>query len=373
MPELILEVAALDYVFPAPARRCVMGPDGGTLGRDERNTLVLPDHFRRVSRLHAEVTFVRGVPILSNRSSTLVVNVGEQEVAPGESAIVQDEDVIEVGPYLLSARVQDERRQATAPVATAPPPTRAPVTPERLEQAFLEGARMPADTIRGGLTTESAELIGAMLRHAVQGTMDLLAARTITQREVRVGTALISEQSNNPLLFLPGPDAALVQLLTGQLPGFMHGTHAMPDAFADLLAHESGVMAGMRAALADMLARLDPRQADASLSGTQDVTSQIVASTVKARWWDSQTARFDQLLVATEDNFQEAWGRVFVDAYSHAAESTRTQALAIMQSSGNRLPEDRADVCDVPADCNVVAPDNGSPGKSTQDESCLAL
>jgi len=373
MPELILEIAALDYVFPAPARRCVMGPDGGTLGRDERNTLVLPDRYSRVSRLHAEVTFVRGVPILSNRSGTLVVNVGEQEVAPGESAIVQDDDLIEVGPYLLSARIQDDRRQAGAPAVPAPTLTCAPVTPETLEQAFLDGARMPADALRGGFTAENAELIGAMLRHAVQGTMDLLAARTITQREVRVGTALISAQSNNPLLFLPGADAALVQLLTGQLPGFMHGTRAMPDAFADLLAHESGVMAGMRAALAEMLSRLDPRQADISLHGTQDASSQIVASAVKARWWDSQTARFDQLLVATEDNFQEAWGRVFVDAYSHAAESTRTQALAIMQSSGNNLLDDQPELIAGSGGREAAERANWSLEKTTRDESCLVL
>lgn len=373
MPELILEIAALDYVFPAPARCCVMGPDGGTLGRDERNTLVLPDRFRRVSRLHAEVTFVRGVPILSNRSSTLVVNVGEQEVAPGESAIVQDDDVIEVGPYLLNARVHDERRQPAAPAAVAPVLKRAPATPETLEQAFLDGARMPHDALKSGLTAENAEQIGTMLRYAVQGTMDLLAARTITQREVRVGTALISEQSNNPLLYLPGADAALVQLLTGQLPGFMHGTHAMPDAFADLLAHESGVMAGMRAALAEMLTRLDPRQADVSLHGARDVSSQIVASTVKARWWDSQTARFDQLLVATEDNFQEAWGRVFVDAYSHAAESTRTQALAIMQSSGHSRPDEVQGTTTTPEQRKTAARDDWAVATSMRDESCLAL
>jgi len=44
MPELILEIAALDYVFPAPHRRCVIGPDGGTIGRDARNHLTNCGH-----------------------------------------------------------------------------------------------------------------------------------------------------------------------------------------------------------------------------------------------------------------------------------------------------------------------------------------
>ena len=50
------EIAALDYVFPAPHRRCVIAGEGGTIGRDVRNTLVLDDRFCRVSRIHAEVT-----------------------------------------------------------------------------------------------------------------------------------------------------------------------------------------------------------------------------------------------------------------------------------------------------------------------------
>lgn len=56
-----------------------------------------------------------------------------------------------------------------------------------------------------------------------------------------------------------------MQLLTGQLPGFMHGTHAMPDAITHLLAHDAGVMAGMRASLSNMLLSLDPRNADSAL------------------------------------------------------------------------------------------------------------
>ena len=327
MPELVFDVAALDYVFPALPRTCAIGPSGGTLGRDERNTLVLPDRYQRVSRLHAEITFVRGVPILSNRSRTLVVNVGDQEVLPGDSAIVQDDDVIEVGPYLLNARLRDAQRVAAlAPLAA---PTLAPrtVTADTLMQAFAQGAGMADDAFSSGLSLENAELIGGMMRHAVQGAMDLLTAGAITQREIRVKTVLVAEQSNNPLRFLPTAEAALVQLLTGQLPGFMHGTRAMPHAFADLLAHDAGVMAGMHAALADMLVRLDPRAADASLNSSHELALVIAPSADKARWWDTQNDRYARVAALAEDNFDDAWGRVFVDAYSNAAEITRTRAM----------------------------------------------
>ena len=329
MPELVFNVAALDYVFPALPRTCAIGSTGGTLGRDERNTLVLPDRYQRVSRLHAEITFVRGVPILSNRSRTLVVNVGDQEVLPGDSAIVQDEDVIEIGPYLLNARLHDGQR-VTAPVLVASPVAVPPaVTAETLMQAFAHGAGMSDDAFKAGLTPENAELIGGMVRHAVQGAMDLLAAGAITQREIRVKTALVAEQSNNPLRFLPTAEAALVQLLTGHLPGFMHGTRAIPHAFADLLAHDAGVMAGMHAALADMLVRLDPRSADVAIQCSPEIALIIAPSAEKARWWDTQNDRYARVVALAEDSFEDAWGRVFVDAYSSAAENTRTRALPV--------------------------------------------
>lgn len=333
MPELILEIAALDYVFPAPLRICAIGPTGGTIGRDERNTFVLPDRYQRVSRLHAEVTFVRGVPILSNRSATLVVNVGEQEVDPGESAIVQDEDVIEVGPYLLYAHVKDERPPTPAPNASPLRLERAPVTSAALRQAFVEGAQLQPDALNEGLTPEIAELIGAMLRHSVQGTMDLMAARTITQREIQLGTSLISEQSNNPLLYLPTADAALVQLLTGLLPGFMHGTRAMPDAFSDLIAHDAGVMAGMHAAFGHMLECLDPQQDAPALRDSPQPSMFVATSAEKARWWDTQTKRFTQVATVAEDSFHDAWGRVFVDAYAKASVHKRTVVRSNLRQS----------------------------------------
>lgn len=351
MPELVFDIAALDYVFPALPRTCTIGLSGGTLGRDERNTLVLPDRYQRVSRLHAEITFVRGVPILSNKSRTLVVNVGDQEVLPGESAIVQDEDVIEIGPYLLNARLRDSQR-AVAPVPVSSPATAPPaVTAETLMQAFAHGAGLSDDAFKSGLTTENAELMGGMMRHAVQGAMDLLAAGAITQREIRVKTALVAEQSNNPLRFLPTAEAALVQLLTGQLPGFMHSTRAMPHAFADLLAHDAGVMAGMHAALADMLVRLDPRASDASLNSAPDVALIIAPSTDKARWWDTQNDRYARVAALAEDNFEDAWGRVFVEAYSNAADRTRAK---------ERLPSPVAPTLGAPFNPMIEAPCHAS-------------
>jgi predicted component of type VI protein secretion system len=340
VPELHLTVAALDYVFPAPYCAGIIGESGGTLGRDARNTFVLADEqHRRVSRLHAEITFVRGVPILSNRSTSLDVQVGEQALEPGESAIVQDEDLIEIGPYLLYASVINPQPPESSLNVTHGPSVAPPVTAESLRRAFLDGAQLPHDAFNAEFGPELMALIGSMLRVGTQGTMELLAARDITQREIRVGSSLVSEQSNNPLRYLPASEAALVQMITGNLPGFMHGTHALPDAFADLLAHEAGVIAGMRGTLNEMLARLDPRQLDAALRDVSEQRVHVAASVDKARWWDTQNARFAREMTLTEDDFHLAWGGVFVAAYTHAAAVARDQALA--QTQVNALPVTR--------------------------------
>ena len=207
------------------------------------------------------------------------------------------------------------------------------ITSEALRLAFLDGAQLPRDLFEGAFSAELAELIGVMIRVITQGTMDLLAARAITQREIRVGSALVSEQSNNPLRYLPTAEAALVQMVTGNLPGFMHGTRAMPDAFADLLAHDAGVIAGMRGTLSEMLVRLDPRQVDAALQERAEQRIHVAASADKARWWDAQSARFAQEMKLTEDDFHQAWGGAFADAYSDAAGRARSLALTQLHTS----------------------------------------
>ena len=105
--------------------------------------------------MHAEITFVRGVPILSNRSRTLVVNVGDQEVLPGDSAIVQDDDVIEVRPYLLNARLRDAQRVAAPVPLTSPVLAPRAVTADTLMQAFAQGAGMSSDAFNSALTLEN--------------------------------------------------------------------------------------------------------------------------------------------------------------------------------------------------------------------------
>ncbi|MCS6996897.1 MAG: type VI secretion system-associated FHA domain protein TagH [Casimicrobiaceae bacterium] len=204
-----------------------------------------------------------------------------------------------------------------AGLAPPPPASTAEALPNGvavLTQAFLEGAELPASALPNGLTAEQMRLIGAVLRAALAGAIDLLAARATTKRELQASVTIISVEANNPLKFLPNADAALTQLLGRKMPGFMRADVAMRDAFEDLRAHEVGVIAGTRAALAEVLNKFDPECLERRLS-KGSVLEALLPAARKARLWEQYVKLFSQVRREAEDDFHNVFGRAFVEAY----------------------------------------------------------
>lgn len=104
MPEITLDMLSLDSAPLLVERCCRFDGLGGTIGRDEGNTLVLQDKHRRVSRLHASVTFADGCAIITNASTSLPINVGVKLLDCGQKAPLLAGDLIEIGPYVLKVR-----------------------------------------------------------------------------------------------------------------------------------------------------------------------------------------------------------------------------------------------------------------------------
>ena len=105
------------------------------------------------------------------------------------------------------------------------------------------------------------EDVGAVMRETMRGLLDLLAARAHAKREVRADATIIVANDNNPLKFAPDLDAAITHLLVPRGQGFMPPQRSLVDARESLRSHQEGFVAGMRAALAAVLARFDPAQA----------------------------------------------------------------------------------------------------------------
>ncbi|MEJ8824789.1 type VI secretion system-associated FHA domain protein TagH [Variovorax humicola] len=200
---------------------------------------------------------------------------------------------------------------APAPVAAAGPAA-ATASDDVLFAAFLRGVnskhQMPT-----ALTPELMERIGALLRTAAEGTLQLLHARTEVKRGVQAEVTMIAAQANNPLKFSPTAEVALAHLLGAGVRGFMGPEEAMRDAYDDLRAHEFGVMVGMRAALAHVLARFTPAELEKKIVAKSAFDA--LFTNRKAKLWDEFVALYGTIAAEAEDDFHSLFGKAFVQAY----------------------------------------------------------
>jgi len=93
-----------------------VGAGGGSVGRDESCTLVLPERW--VSRVQARITQAQGRYVLHNASVSNPMYVNAIELAPGASEVIADGDQWQVGSYVIeAAEVQDGQHVARAVAA----------------------------------------------------------------------------------------------------------------------------------------------------------------------------------------------------------------------------------------------------------------
>jgi type VI secretion system FHA domain protein len=217
--------------------------------------------------------------------------------------------------------------QPSVAPAPAPPIQQVAVTPagprdEALLKAFLQGAGIPGTPSVKSLTPEMMEAVGKLLREAVQGTLDLLRARGLTKSEMRADVTMIMAQDNNPLKFSPTVEAALTHLLAPQVHGFIPPLRAMKDAYDDLRAHQLGFLAGMRAALEEVLARFGPKELDKRLSA-QSMLDDLLPMNRKAKLWDLFIERHAALTAEAREDFNAAFGKAFRRAYEAQVKQLR--------------------------------------------------
>ena len=210
--------------------------------------------------------------------------------------------------------------ERAAPSESRPPP---PAHMQALIDAFLEGAGVPEGGLARPLTPEAMRELGMLVYHAVAGAMALIAVRQITKREIGAELTMIVATRNNPLKFLPTPEAAVMQILGPRMPGFMAPVDSMADAFEDLRAHEVGVIAGTRAAFTEVLRRFDPKELEQRL-GTGGLLDGILPGHRDARLWELFVARFQEVYKDAQDDFDSLYGLAFTQAYE--AEVRRARA-----------------------------------------------
>ena len=228
------------------------------------------------------------------------------------------------------------------PVPTPKPEVRHAVAPEvpatlrsasdaELLEALLRGLAS-THQLPKVLTPELMERIGLTLRASTEGTLQLLLTRQEFKREVRAEVTMIASQANNPLKFSPTVEVALAHLLGPGVRGFMPPEAAMRDAYDDLRSHQFGVMVGMRAALAHVIARFEPAALEKKITEKSAFDS-LFAANRKARLWDQFVALYAGIASDAGEDFHSLFGRAFVTAYE--------EQMARLQAGDKSRPEGR--------------------------------
>lgn len=199
------------------------------------------------------------------------------------------------------------------PVATGPEAgTR--TDHDALLAAFLKGAHVSGTALPTQLTPQLMESLGTLVYHATAGAMELAAARQITKREMRSDVTMIVPKGNNPLKFLPTPEAAIIQMLGPNLPGFIGTARAMEEVFEDLRSHEVGVIAGMRAAMTEALRQFDPARIEEAVPKPAFPRS-LFAARREVALWQAFAAKYRDVWQHAQDDTQTQFGEAFICAY----------------------------------------------------------
>jgi len=212
------------------------------------------------------------------------------------------------------AKSSDEPEPATSVESAEPAVDESIDAADQLMQAFLKGAGIPHVNLNAGVTPEFMETLGNLLATSVKGTFHLLATRASVKREVRADLTIVVVRNNNPLKFLSDSETVLMQMLRKKMPGFMGPGEAMQDAFDDLQAHQTGMIAGMNGAISEVLKRFDPKALVKRMKESS-LLDKLMPVRRKAQLWDKYDAMFDEINREAQHDYQKLFGKAFLKAY----------------------------------------------------------
>ncbi|MFT4435076.1 type VI secretion system-associated FHA domain protein TagH [Caballeronia sp. 15715] len=192
-----------------------------------------------------------------------------------------------------------------------------------LRASFARGAGID-DADLAEFTPEFAERLGALLREALQGTVDLLIARQAVKQMLHARLTLIEPRDNNPLKHAANADAALRSVLGVPRRGYLGGSAALRDACNDLRAHQFGFLAGLRGAIGGMFERFSPQRIDALLPPPSNAQN-LLPVLRDAQRWRSFAALYARLVGESEEDFFTLFGAAFRSAYEESVEQHKHQ------------------------------------------------
>ncbi len=243
LPVPIHPLLANPVLAPAPEPRSIPAPEARVVPAPEARVIPAPE-----ARVVA-VPEVRPLPAPQARAMPAV----ESHMLPQPRPALQQ-------PPIAAAQPAAEILPAGPPDFVETAPVSAGEAAGRLVAAFLQGAGLPPDTLRGADTEASFREIGQMVRAAVDGVRDILATRALVKSEFRVDQTVLRRSDNNAMKFAPDAERCLAAMVGTAPPGFLPGPEAMRQSMDDIKRHELALVAAINKVFADLGRQLDPEQ-----------------------------------------------------------------------------------------------------------------
>ena len=212
--------------------------------------------------------------------------------------------------------------QAAAPApppAPIPPPVR-PSEPSDLIAAFLDGAGVSGLDIATQDPEQYMRAAGALFGLMVESLRDVLMSRAAVKSEFGLDQTMLRPRENNALKFSVTSTDAIAALLQPGKPGYMEPLRATREAFDDVRVHQLAVMAGVQAALFNLLRTFDPAALEARLQKGGMIES-LLPSTRRAKLWEAFVATYKDIARDADADFQDVFGREFARAYNQQAKN----------------------------------------------------
>lgn len=215
------------------------------------------------------------------------------------------------GAGLGQACVLDDATRIRASMEA--PPKKPLSASERAQvEAFLAGLGAGhADEI--GDSGHLLRTSGKLLRTMTHGLATVTMAHDSFKNQLRPGMSPARADGGNPFRFCLDLEDTLARVLWRPGQGHLDPSQAARQAFDDIEVHQEAMMAGFRAVLKALLARLEPHAIEQEVAG-QAGLSQLLPNARKAKCWDDFMTAFEEIA----DDVSEDFAKVFGDAFNHA-------------------------------------------------------
>jgi type VI secretion system protein len=254
-------------------------------------------------------------------------------IAPPPPPIRQESPPPATAPAAMAPAAEPAAIEPPAPALWQLPPAGVPATvaagaaAARLIEAFARGAGLPPGSLGDAEAETLMRRAGAVLRAAVAGVRANLEARSAMKAAFRIERTTIRPHDNNPLKFADTPEESLTALLCAGDGAYGGDAAPLEEAFDDIRAHQMAVLAGMQAALGQLLARFDPEALEARLKDGAGLAD-ILPTARKARYWQAYEALYRDIAREAEEDFRGLFGETFVTEYQAQIRAAKTRGPA---------------------------------------------